>query len=300
MDEYDLLIVGGGPVGCEFAYLWRAYGGEVTVVEMLDRLLPTEDEEISRRLEMALRQQGIRSMTGARVEGVEVANGKAAVRVSAANGKEEELPADKVLVGIGMAAATEGLGLEAAGVKLDHGFVAIDERMRTNVPGVYAVGDVTGKLLLAHVATAQGVACVEAIAGQEPPVLDYVNMPRATFCQPQVASLGLTEAQAREQGRQVKVGRFPFRANPKAMAMGVSEGLVKLVVDADYGDIVGYHVIGPDAAELLTEGSLGRTMEASARELGFTVHIHPTLSEAMKEAALAVEGEAIHFWREER
>jgi dihydrolipoamide dehydrogenase len=303
----SIAIVGGGPVGVEFAYLYRAYGSQVTIIEMLDRLLPTEDEEISHRLERAFDQQGIRSLTSARVQGVRLAKGGATVQVSV-GGREEEVRASRVLMAVGMAASTEGLGLDELGIALEKGFIQIDDRMQTSVPGVYAIGDVTGKLMLAHVASAQGVATVEGIAqtggrlpaGLEPAALDYVKMPRATFCQPQVASIGLTEAQAREQGYSVRIGRFPFRANAKAAALGLTEGVVKLVVDADQGDLLGCHMIGPEVTELLGEASLGALMESTARELGLTVHAHPTLSEAIKEAALGAYGEAIHFWREER
>jgi dihydrolipoamide dehydrogenase len=293
----SIVIVGGGPVGVEFAYYYRAYGAEVTVVEMLDRLLPLEDEEISRQLERAFKQQGIAYKTDAKVAGISISNGKASVGLSA-NGHDEELSADKVLMGIGMAASTDGLGLEALGVELERDFVRIDERMQTSVPGVYAIGDVTGKLPLAHVASAQGVAAVERIAGKEPPALVYEKMPRCTYCQPQVASLGLTEAQARERGIEVKTGTFPYRGAGKAIAMERTDGMVKLVVDATTDEIIGYHIIGQDATELLAEASLGSVLEATPRELGWTVHAHPTLSEVVKEAALAVNGEAIHFWME--
>jgi dihydrolipoamide dehydrogenase len=303
----SIAVVGGGPIGVEFAYVYRAYGSEVTIIEMLDRLLPTEDEEISQRLERALAQQGIRSLTSARVQAVQLSEGGAAVQVSV-DGREEEVRASRVLMGVGMAASTETLGLDKLGVALEKGFVQIDERLQTSVPGVYAIGDVTGKLMLAHVASAQGVAAVEGIAraggrlpaGLEPPALDYIKMPRATFCQPQVASIGLTEAQARERGYSVKIGRFPFRASAKATALGQTDGVVKLVVDADQGDILGCHMLGPEVTELLAEASLGTLMEATAREVGLTVHAHPTLSEAFKEAALSAYGEAIHFWKEGR
>jgi dihydrolipoamide dehydrogenase len=295
----SIVIVGGGPVGVEFAYLYRAYGSQVTIVEMLDRLLPTEDEEISQRLGRAFEQQGIRSLTSARVQGVQLGKASAAIQIGV-EGREEEVQASRVLMAVGMAASTEALGLDKLGIALDKGFVQIDERMQTSVPGVYAIGDVTGKLMLAHVASAQGVAAVETIAGLDPPALDYVKVPRATFCQPQVASIGLTEAQAREQGRSVKIGRFPFRANAKATALGQTEGVIKLVVDADQDDLLGCHMIGPEVTELLAEASLGTLMEATAREVGLTVHAHPTLSEAFKEAALSAYGQAIHFWREER
>jgi dihydrolipoamide dehydrogenase len=197
-----------------------------------------------------------------------------------------------------MAASTEGLGLEELGVALERGYIGIDDSMRTNVAGVLAIGDVTGKLPLAHVASAQGVTAIEHIAGKEPPALSYEKMPRCTYCQPQVASLGLTEAQARERGVEVKTGAFPYRGNGKAIAIERTDGLVKLVVNAETNEIVGYHMIGQDATELLAEASLGSVLETTPRELGWAVHAHPTLSEIVKEAALAVSGEAIHFWTE--
>jgi dihydrolipoamide dehydrogenase len=293
----SIVIVGGGPIGVEFAYFYRAYGAEVTVLELLEHLLPQEDEEISRQLERSFKQQGIVCKTGAKVAGIATTGGRATVRLSA-NGKDEELEADKALIGVGMAAHTDGLGLEQAGIALERGFVRIDERMRTSVPNVYAIGDVTGKLALAHVASAQGVAAVEAIAGLEPAALVYEKMPRCTYCQPQVASLGLTEAQARERGIEVKIGTFPYRGNGKAIATGHTEGLAKLVVDAGTNEVIGYHLIGHDATELLAEASLGSVLETTPRELGWAVHAHPTLSEVVKEAALAVDGQAIHFWTE--
>jgi len=294
----SVAIIGGGPIGVEFAYFYRAYGVDVTVIELLDHLLPLEDEEISRQLERAFKQQKIAFRTGAKVAGVTVANGRATVSLSA-NGKDEKLAVDKVLVGVGTAANIDGLGLDAIGVALnERGFVEIDGRMRTNVANVFAIGDVTGKLPLAHVASAQGVTAVEVIAGRTPPTLSYEKMPRCTYCQPQVASLGLTEAQARARGIDVKIGTFPYRGNGKAIALGRTEGLVKLVTDAATREIVGYHMIGHDATELLAEASLGSVLEATPRELGWAVHAHPTLSEIVKEAALAVDGEAIHFWNE--
>ena len=293
----SVVIVGGGPVGVEFAYFYRAYGAQVTIVELLDHLLPLEDEDISRQIERAFKKQKIDFRTGANVSGIAVSNGSATVAVTIGD-RSEELAADKVLIGIGMAANTEGVGLETAGVELERGFVRTDGRMRTNVPGIFAIGDVTGKLQLAHVASAQGVIAVEEIAGREPAELDYEKMPRCTYCQPQVASLGLTEAQARERGLEVKIGSFPYRGNGKAIAMEKTDGLAKLVVDASTGEVVGYHIIGQDATELLAEAALGSALETTPRELGWTVHAHPTLSEVVKEAALAVDGEAIHFWTE--
>ncbi|HKZ50648.1 MAG TPA: dihydrolipoyl dehydrogenase [Dehalococcoidia bacterium] len=292
----SIAIVGGGPIGVEFAYLYRSCGCEVTIIEMLKHLLPQEDEEISQQIERALKQQGIRILTSGRVEEISHQQGGARVAVTV-DGRAEEVRAEKVLIGIGFAANSEGLGLEENGVVLEKGFVRVDDHMRTSVEGVYAIGDLTGKLMLAHVASAQGVAAVEHIAGLETPQLDYEKMPRCTYCQPQVASWGLTEAQARERRGQVKVGRFPFRANGRALAMGSTDGMVKLVVDAEEGDILGYHIIGPEAAELIAEASLGGTLEAAPTDLAWAVHAHPTLSEAMKEAALDADGRAVHFWR---
>ena len=293
----SIVIVGGGPVGAEFAYFYNAYGVDVTIVELLDHLLPMEDEAISNQLERAFKKQGIGFRTGAQVESVSVSNGSAELSIKVA-GAQETLAADKVLIGIGMAGNTEDIGLEDAGVKIDRGFIQIDEQMRTTADGVFAIGDVTGKLPLAHVASAQGVIAAEAIAGLQPRPLAYEKMPRCTYCQPQVASLGLTEAQAREQGLEVKIGTFPYRGNGKALAMEKTDGLAKLVVDASTNEIIGYHVIGQDATELLAEAALGSVLETTPRELGWAVHAHPTLSEVVKEAALAVDGEAIHFWNE--
>lgn len=291
----SIAIVGGGPIGVEFAYLYRAYGAEVTVIEMLDHLLPLEDEDVSRQLERGFRGQGISYLTKAKVQDLRTARGKARLTVGV-DGGEREVEAEKVLVAVGMAANSGELGLEEVGVELEGGFVKVDGRMRTSVPSIHAAGDVTGKLMLAHVASAQGVVAVEGMAGLEPAEPDYARMPRCTYCQPQVASCGLTEAQAREGGHEVKVGRFPFRANGKAAAIGAGEGFVKLVTDAESGEILGCHIIGAEATELIAEAGLaiGRTAE----ELGRTVHAHPTLSEAVKEAALAAQGRGIHFWSE--
>lgn len=295
----SIVIVGGGPLGVEFAYLYRAFGSQVTILEMLPHLLPGEDEEMGTRLERAFAQQGIQVLTNARVRGLERNGESVRVVVEALKG-EIRVEGSKVLVGIGMQANSDGLGLEQLGVDLDRGFIRINERMATNVPGIYAIGDVTGPPLLAHVASAQGVVAVEGIAGKEPQQLSYDDMPRATYCRPQVASLGLTEAQARERGYQVQVGKFPFRANGKAMAIGEEEGMAKVVMDARYGDILGFHLIGPEVTELISEVSLARLLEVTPAEIGMAVHPHPTLSEVVKEAALAAQGEAVHFWYESR
>ncbi|MBI4233766.1 MAG: dihydrolipoyl dehydrogenase [Chloroflexi bacterium] len=288
------LIVGGGATGCEFAYLYNAYGVKVTVVEMLPHLLPNEDPEVSQHLERAFRKQGITVLTGARVTDVKHLGEGASVTVESGQGAQE-LPCEAVLVAVGVLGNSENLGLEAAGIEVERGFVKIDDQMGTGVPGVYAIGDVTGKLLLAHVASAQGVAAAERIAGRETRPLDYRFMPRAVYCNPQVTSWGLSEAEARASERNVKIGRFPFSANGKALALGEGEGFVKVVVDASYGEILGAHLIGPEVTELLGELSLSGLLEGTASEVGFLVHSHPTLSEAVKEAALAARGEAIHI-----
>jgi dihydrolipoamide dehydrogenase len=289
-----VVIVGGGAIGVEFADVYHAYGAEVTVVELLPRLIPLEDEEMSQHLERAFKRQGISFMTGAKVNSVAVNGGEARVSVSTGNA-ESAIECDRVLVAIGVRPNSDGIGLEAAGVAMERGSIVIGDHMETNVPGVYAIGDVTGKLALAHVASAQGVTAVEAIAGMNPPKLDYVQMPRATYCRPQIASIGLTEAQAREQGRSVKVGKFPFSASGKALAMGEADGLVKLVVDAEVGEVLGAHMIGAEVTELLGELALTKILEGTTTELGWAVHPHPTVSEMVKEAALAAEGQAIHI-----
>jgi len=291
----SIAIVGGGPIGVEFAYLYASYGARVTIIELLDRLLPLEDEDVSRQLERSFKQQGIEFMTRAEVKELRVESEKARLSVSVA-GESREVNADKALIAVGFGGKSDSMGIEALGIKTERGFIQVDDRMKTNVPGVYAIGDVTGKLMLAHVASDQGIIAVEDMAGLEPPKPDYVKMPRCTYCQPQVASCGLTESQARERGYQVKTGRFPFRANGKAMAAAEMDGFVKVVAEADYGEVLGVHIIGADATDLIAEAALALAMESTLDDLTRTVHAHPTLSEAVKEAALAAGGKAIHFW----
>ncbi len=289
----SVVIVGGGAIGMEFAYLYNAYGVKVTVVEVLPRIVPNEDEEISRALERALSREGVTFNTGSRVTQLTHSNG--GVRLSLeSDGGAAEIDCDKVLVAIGVQPNVEDMGLERLGVAMDRGTVQVDDGMATNVPGIYAIGDVTGKLPLAHVASAQGVAAVETIAGVETQPLDYVNMPRATYCVPQVASFGLTEQQARDQGYGVKVGKFHFKASGKAAAIGETAGLVKLVVEEKYGEVLGAHMVGPEVTEMLAGLSIARLLEGTTLELGWMVYSHPTLSEAVKEAALAAEGRAVH------
>ena len=290
----SVVIVGAGATGVEFAYLFNTYGVKVTVVELLPRVVPNEDEEISQELEKALSKDGVAFMTGCRVTEMSPVPGGSKLKVESSNGAEE-IECEKVLVAVGVQANTEDLGLDRLGVATERGFIQIGGNMSTSLPGVYAIGDVTGRLLLAHVASAQGVMAAETIAGVESQPLEYVNMPRATYCLPQVASFGLTEEQAREQGYSVKIGRFPFQASGKAAAIAETTGMVKLVVDQKYGEILGAHLIGPEVTELLAELSIAKLLEGTTSELGWMVHSHPSLSEVIKEAALAADGQAIHI-----
>lgn len=291
----SVVVIGSGAIGVEFSTVWNSYGVDVTIVEMLPRVVPLEDEEVSKELEKEFKKRGIKAMVGHKVESVEATETGVKVVVSA-DGKQTTLEADQALVAIGFRPNSKGLGLEEIGVKIsERGFVEIDEKMQTNVPGIWAIGDVTGKLMLAHVGSAMGIICAENIAGAETITLDYEMMPRATYCQPQVASFGITEAQAKERGLNVKVGRFPFIANGKALGMGDYGGFVKLVVDEKYGEILGAHMIGPEVTELLPELTLAHMMELTPHEIARNVHAHPTLSEVLMEAAHAAEGAAIHI-----
>ncbi|MFQ5400844.1 MAG: dihydrolipoyl dehydrogenase [Anaerolineae bacterium] len=286
------VIIGGGPIGIEFAYVWANYGVDVTIVEMLPRLLPNEEPEVSEVLEKAYKKLGVNSHTGVAVSTVEATADGANVKLQ----DGVELQADKVLVAISFAPNVEHIGLEAAGVRVsERGAIEIDDSMRTNVPNIYAIGDVTAKLMLAHVGSAMGLIAAEAIAGHPTPTLDYRMMPRATYAIPQVASFGYTESQAKEAGYEINVGRFPFQANGKALGLGERDGFVKIIADAKYGELLGAHMIGPDVTELLPELTLAQTAELTAAEIARNVHAHPTLSEALMEAAHSVEGQPIHI-----
>jgi len=291
----SVVIIGAGAVGVEFATVWNSYGVEVTIVEMLPHLVPLEDEEVSKELEKNFKKRGINFLTNHRVEGIETLKTK--VKITVSSGDESKvLDTEQALVAIGFRPNSKGLGLEELGVKIsERGFVEIDERMQTNVTGIWAIGDVTGKLMLAHVGSAMGIIAAENIAGAETITLDYEMMPRATYCQPQVASFGLTEAQAKERGYDVKIGRFPFQPNGKALGLGDYAGFIKLVVDGKYGEILGAHMIGPEVTELLPELTLAHMMELTPNEIARNVHAHPTLSEVIMEAAHAAEGHAIHI-----
>ncbi len=291
----SVIVIGSGAIGVEFSTVWNSYGVEVTIVEMLPRLVPLEDEEISKELEKEFKKRGIKALTGHKVESVEATKTGVKVKVSA-EGKETTLEAEQALVAIGFRPNSKGLGLEEVGVKInERGFIEINEKMQTSVPNIYAIGDVTGKLMLAHVGSAMGIVAAEVIAGAETVTLDYEMMPRATYCQPQIASFGLTEAQAKERGYSVRIGRFPFQANGKALGLGDYGGFVKIVVDEKYGEILGAHMIGPEVTELLPELTLARMMELTPHEIARNVHAHPTLSEVLMEAAHGAEGSPIHI-----
>jgi dihydrolipoamide dehydrogenase len=291
----SVVIVGGGAIGLEFATVWSSYGSQVTLVEMLDRIAPLEDEEVSKELAKAMAKDGITVKTGTKLEKVEKSKTSVKVTVSGKGG-QETLEAEQVLLAIGFRPNTKDLGLEQAGVKLgQRGEILIDDRMATNVPGIWAVGDVTAKLMLAHVGSAMGIVCAENIAGVETIKLDYRMMPRATYSHPQVASFGLTEAQAKEAGYQVKVAKFNFQANGKALGLADYGGWVKLVTDERYGEILGAHMIGPEVTELLPELTIAQMAELTAAEISRNVHAHPSLSEVLMEVAHAAEGEAIHM-----
>jgi dihydrolipoamide dehydrogenase len=295
----SVIIAGAGAIGVEFAYVLSNYGVQVTIVEFLDRMLPLEDVEVSKELAKRYRKLGVDVLTGTRVERIDDSGEQVTVTVSDAKGSRD-LKADKVMQAIGFQPRVEGYGLEKLGVELtDRGAVVIDDHMRTNVPHVYAIGDVTAKLMLAHVAEAQGVVAAETIAGAETQELDYVMMPRATFCQPQVASFGYTEAQAREladqNGWKVTVAKFPFTANGKAQGLADPGGFVKLIADETYGELLGGHLIGPEVTELLPELTLAQKWDLTAAELARNVHAHPTLSEGLQEAFHGLTGHMINL-----
>lgn len=294
----SIVIAGAGAIGMEFGYVMKNYGVDVTIVEFLPRALPNEDAEVSKEIEKQFKKLGVKIMTGTKVESIKDEGGDGSVTVTVSkDGKSQELKTDKVLQAIGFAPNVEGYGLDKAGVELtDRKAIGIDDYMRTNKPHIYAIGDVTGKLQLAHVAEAMGVVAAETIAGAETLAFgDYRMMPRATFCQPQVASFGLTEEQAREEGYDVKVAKFPFTANGKAHGMGAPGGFVKLIADAKYGELIGGHLIGHDVSELLPELTLAQKWDLTANELARNVHTHPTLSEALQEAFHGLAGHMINF-----
>ncbi|MEV5741294.1 dihydrolipoyl dehydrogenase [Microbispora rosea] len=291
----SVVIAGAGAIGVEFAYVLHNYGVKVTIVEFLDRMAPLEDQEVSAELARRYRRLGIDVLTSTRVESIDDSGDKVRVTVSR-NGETSVLEADKVLQAIGFQPRVEGYGLEHTGVRLtERGAIAVDGRCRTNVPHIFAIGDVTAKLMLAHAAESMGIIAAETIAGAETMELDYVMIPRATYCQPQIASFGYTEAQAREQGFDVKVVKFPFTANGKAHGLGDPTGFVKVLSDAKYGEILGAHLIGPEVTELLPELTLAQQWDLTVHEVARNVHAHPTLGEAVKEAIHGLAGHMINM-----
>jgi dihydrolipoamide dehydrogenase len=286
----SVVVLGGGAVGVEFAYIYRTFGAEVTVVEMEDQLLPRTDREVAKELEKSFKKQGIRVLTSAPAKGLDKAAGALVVSTG---GKEEKLPAEKFLVAVGRKPLTDGLGLEACGVKLTKGYIDVDDSLRTACPTIYGIGDVIGGMLLAHEASAEGVAAAEIIAGLTVRPPDRDRIPSCIFCQPEVATVGLSEEEAKKRGIKVLVSKFPFTALGRAVASGHTEGFVKMVAEERYGEVIGCHIIGHGASDIIAELGLARTLEATYHEIGKTVHAHPTLPEAIREAALMLGGEAI-------
>jgi dihydrolipoamide dehydrogenase len=290
----SLIIVGAGAVGVEFASVFATYGTQVTLIEMLPTLVPVEDPDIAEVLEQSFRKRGVQIMTATKVEKVEVSEHQVRVIVTAPQGTQE-LSSAALLLAVGRVPNTEGLGLEAAGVAVEGGFVRVNGGQQTSIPNIYAIGDLAGPPLLAHKAMAEGMIAVEHLTGHAITPLERTNIPNCTYCSPQVASIGLTEARARDTGREITVGKFPFRASGRALAMAETEGLVKCIADAQFGEILGVHIVGPEATEMIAEVAALKTLEATLDELILTMHAHPTLAEALLEAALAAEGRAIHL-----
>ncbi|HZD05349.1 MAG TPA: dihydrolipoyl dehydrogenase [Longimicrobiales bacterium] len=291
-----LFIVGAGAIGMEFADIFESYGSDVTIVEALDRILPLEDEEVSAFMTRVYRKRGIDVFTSAGLEGAEVRDDGVHVEFHDSDGEAHAMVVDRVLLAVGRAPNTDDVGLDTVGVRTsDAGFVEVDERMRTNVEGVYAIGDCAGRQLLAHKASHEGIVCVEHIAGEGRHTVDYGNVPNCTYCHPEVASVGLTEAEARERGYDVEVGKFPWVGIGRAVAAGHTDGFVKVVRDRKYSEILGAHIVGPDATELIAEFVVGRHLESTVEEMEMAIHPHPTLSEGVPEAALAALGRPIHI-----
>ncbi|NQV20290.1 MAG: FAD-dependent oxidoreductase, partial [Rhodospirillales bacterium] len=292
----SLLVVGSGAIGMEFASFYHDLGADVTVVEVLDRILPQEDEEISALARKAFEKQGMTIHTGAKVGGVKKGDNSVTVTVETADGKSQKITIDRVVLAVGIAGNVENIGLDVAGVKVDRGHVVINQWGETGVAGIYAIGDLAGPPWLAHKASHEAVVCVEKIAGVEGVhPLDTSNIPGCTYCRPQVASVGLTEAAAKAAGHEVKVGKFPYLGNGKAIALGEPEGMVKTVFDAATGELLGAHMIGAEVTEMIQGYTIARTLEATEADLINTVFPHPTLSEMMHESVLDAFGRAIHF-----
>ena len=290
----SMVVVGSGAIGVEFAYFYRAMGTEVTIVEYLPRIVPVEDEEISRQMEKSYKKMGINILTSAEVTGVDTKGEGCLVTVKTAKG-EQQIACDIVLSAAGVVTNLENLGLEESGIKVEKGRVQVDGMYRTNVPGIYAIGDITAGPALAHVASAEGIICVENIAGHHPEPLNYTNIPGCTYAQPEIASVGYTEKEAKDKGYDILVGKFPFSASGKAAAAGVKDGFVKVIFDKKYGEWLGAHMIGANVTEMIAEVVVARKLETTGHEIIKSVHPHPTMSEAIMEATAAAYGEVIHL-----
>jgi len=290
----SMVIVGSGAIGVEFAYFYHSMGTKVTIVEFMPNIVPNEDEEISKQLEKSYKKMGIDILTSSSVEAVDTTGKKCKVKIKTAQGTTT-LEADIVLSAVGVAANIEGIGLEETGIKTEKGKVLVDDFYKTNVSGYYAIGDIVKGQALAHVASAEGIICVEKIAGHHPEPLNYNNIPGCTYCQPEIASVGMTEKQAKEAGYQLKIGKFPFSASGKASASGAKDGFVKVIFDAKYGEWLGAHMIGANVTEMIAEVVVARKLETTGHEIIKSVHPHPTMSEAIMEAAAAAYGEVIHL-----
>jgi len=290
----DLVIMGSGAIGVEFGYFYNAMGTEVTILEFQDRIVPVEDKDVSKELERQFKKQGIKCVTGAKVTSAK-SNGGSVTITYERNGKVETINAEKALNAIGVQANIEGIGLEAAGVQTDRGLIKVDHICRTNIPNIFAIGDVIGAPALAHKASAEGIAVAEFLAGHGEHGINYSNIPGCTYCIPQIASVGMTEEKAKEAGYEVKVGKFPYTANGKAHGIGKAMGFVKMVFDAKYGEVLGAHMIGPDVTEMIGEVGLARELGGTAKAIFKTIHAHPTLSEAVMEASAAAYDEAVNI-----
>lgn len=290
----SMVVVGSGAIGVEFAYFYNAIGTKVTIVEFMDRIVPVEDEEVSKQLERSLKKAGIKIMTGSEVTAVKQSGSTNTVSVKNSKGTQE-LEATVVLSAVGITPNIENLGLEAVGVKTEKGHVVVDEYYKTNVQGVYAIGDIVKGQALAHVASAEGITCVEKISGMDVEPINYSNIPGCTYCSPEVASVGLTEKAAKEAGYELKIGKFPFSASGKASAAGAKDGFVKMIYDAKYGELLGAHMIGANVTEMIAEAVVARKLETTGHEILKAVHPHPTMSEAIMEATADAYGEVIHL-----
>jgi dihydrolipoamide dehydrogenase len=290
-----MVVVGSGAIGVEFAYFYAAIGTEITIVEFLDRIVPNEDEEVSKALEKIYKKAGMTILTSTEVTSVDTKGAGCKVTYKNKKGEESTIECDVVLSAVGVLSNLENIGLEDVGILVDKGKIKVDEFYKTNMPGYYAIGDVVSGPALAHVASAEGIICVEKIAGHTPEPLDYNNIPGCTYCSPEIASVGYTEAKAKEAGYEVKVGKFPFSASGKASAAGAKDGFVKLVFDAKYGELLGAHMLGANVTEMIAEIVAIRKLEITGHELIKTVHPHPTMSEAIMEAAAVAYGEVIHL-----